>query len=71
MSATIEARVAMLEQELTHLKQRIQGTRVEKDWRTTFGMSANDPGFDAMIRLGRKIREQAQEDDACDVGLGH
>ena len=64
MSATIEARVAMLEQELTHLKQRIQGTRVEKDWRTTFGMSTNDPGFDAMIRPGRKIREQDQEDDA-------
>jgi len=64
MSTTIEERVAILEKELTRLKQIIQDTRVEKDWRKTFGMSANDPGFDDMIRLGREIREQDQEDDA-------
>jgi hypothetical protein len=63
MSATIEERVASLEKELTRLKHIIQGTRVEKDWRKTFGMSANDPGFDDMIRLGRAIRAQDQEDD--------
>jgi hypothetical protein len=64
MSTTIEERVAILEKELTRLKQVIQGTRVEKDWRKTFGMSANDPGFDDMIRVGREIRERDQEDDA-------
>jgi hypothetical protein len=48
MHITIEERVAIL----------------EKDWRKTFGMSANDPGFDNMIRLGREIREQDQKDDA-------
>ena len=64
MSITIEERVAILEKELSRLKQIIQGPRVEKDWRKTFGMSANDPGFDDMIRLGRKIREQDQDDDA-------
>jgi hypothetical protein len=64
MSTTIEERIAILEKELTCLKQIIQGTRVEKDWRKTFGMSANDPGFDDMIRVGREIREQDQEDDA-------
>ena len=64
MSISIEERVTILEKELTHLKQLIQGPRVKKDWRTTFGMSANDPGFDAMIRLGREIREQELEDDA-------
>ncbi len=64
MSITIYERVAMLEKELTDLKQLIQGTRVEKDWRKTFGLSANDPGFDDMIRLGRETREQDQEDDA-------
>ncbi len=64
MSTTIEERVAILEKKLTHLKQTIQGTRFEKDGRKTFGMSANDPGFDDMIRLGREIREQDQEDDA-------
>jgi hypothetical protein len=65
MSTTIEERVATLEKELTHLKQLIQGTRVEKDWRKTFGMSANDPGFDEMVCLGRKIREQDQDDGGC------
>lgn len=64
MNTTIEERVAILEKELTHLKQLMQGTRVEKDWRKTFGMSANDPGFDEMIRLGREIRAHDQEDDA-------
>ena len=64
MSTTIEERVAILEKELIRLKHIIQGTRVEKDWRKTFGMSANDPGFDEMIRLGREIRAQDQEDDA-------
>jgi hypothetical protein len=61
MSTTIEERVATLEKELHDLKQLIQGTLVEKDWRKTFGLSANDPGFEEMIRLGREIREQ--EDD--------
>ena len=64
MNTTIEERVAILENELIRLKEIIQGTRVEKDWRKTFGMSANDPGFDEMICLGREIREQDQEDDA-------
>jgi len=64
MSTSIEERVATLEKELKDLKQLLQGTRVEKDWRKTFGLSADDPGFDEMIRLGRDIREQEQEDDA-------
>jgi hypothetical protein len=64
MSTTIEERVAILEKELMRLKEIIQGTRVEQDWRKTFGMSANDPGFDEMIRLGREIRQQDQEDEA-------
>lgn len=64
MSTTIEERVAILEKELTRLKQVLQGTRVAKDWRKTFGLSANDPGFDDMIRLGREIREQDQEGEA-------
>ncbi len=64
MSTTIEERVTILEKELTDLKQLIQSTHIEKDWRKTFGLSANDSGFDDMIRLGREIRKQDQEDDA-------
>jgi len=63
MSATIEERLARLEKELLNLKQLIRSTRVEKDWRTSFGLSANDPGFDEMIRLGREMRKQDREDD--------
>jgi hypothetical protein len=63
-SVTIGERVATLEKELTTLKQLLQGTRIKKDWRRIFGMSANDPGFDAMICLGREIRAQDQEDES-------
>jgi hypothetical protein len=63
MTTALEERVAILEQELTKLKHLIQDIRGKKDWRKTFGMSANDPGFDDMIRLGREIRLQDQEDE--------
>ncbi len=71
MRTNIEERVAVLEKELTDLKRAVQGTEAAKDWRKTFGMSANDPGFEEMCRLGREIREQDQEDDPQDAGLGH
>ncbi len=60
MRANLEERVAVLEKELTDLKHTLQRTRVEKDWRKTSSMSANDPGFEEMIRLGREMREQDQ-----------
>ncbi len=63
MSISLKERVAVLEKELSHLKQIVHGPHVEKDWRKAFGMSANDPGFDEMIRLGQEIRKQEQEDD--------
>ena len=71
MSTSIEERVVFLEKELASLKHLIQDIRDTKDWRKTVGMSANDPGFDEMIRLGRAIRIQDQEDDAGDAGLGY
>ena len=60
---TLEQRVTVIEKELRDLKRIVSGKKVEKDWRKTFGMSASDPGFDEMIRLGREIREQDREDD--------
>jgi hypothetical protein len=71
MSTSIEERVTLLEKELANLQHLIQDIRNKKDWRKTVGMSANDPGFDEMIRLGRAIRIQDQEDDASDAGLGY
>lgn len=63
MRTSLEERVAILEKELSKLKYIFQGPHVEKDWRKTFGMSANDPGFDEMIRLGEEIRKQDQQDN--------
>ena len=71
MGTSIEERVVFLEKELANLKHLIQDIRDTKDWRKTVGMSANDPGFDEMIRLGRAIRIQDQEDDAGDAGPGY
>ena len=56
MPLTLKERVEALErqmQELTSPPAR------KKDWRKTFGNSANDPGFDEMIELGRKARDAA------------
>jgi hypothetical protein len=59
---TVEERIAVLEKELTDLKRVVFGKRTEKDWRKTFGTSANDSGFEEMIRLGREIRLRERED---------
>lgn len=63
MSTSLEERVTVLEKELNKLKHIFQDPHVEKDWRKTFGMSANDPGFDEMVRLGEEIRKQDQQDN--------
>ena len=59
---TLEERVATLEQEVAELKEKLGLKKVEKDWRKTFGMSANDPGYDEMVRLGREYRESQREE---------
>lgn len=64
MSVPLEARVAAIEKELHDLKESIGVVRTDKDWRKTFGMSANDPGFDEMIRLGAKIRREDRDREA-------
>lgn len=70
MESNLEQRVTVLEQELGLVKQMVHGGRPEKDWRKTFGMSADDPGFKEMVRLGQQAREEAREDDivaSCDA----
>jgi hypothetical protein len=61
MSAGLERRMADLEKEMTDLKKTVQAEQ-GKDWRKTFGMSQNDPGFEEMVRLGREIRQQERGD---------
>ena len=60
MSTELEKRVTTLESEMADLKQQLGHSAARKDWRTTVGMSKDDPGFDEMIELGREIREQDQ-----------
>jgi hypothetical protein len=68
---TIEERVASLERELSALKSIVHGAKQAKDWRTTFGMSQDDPGFAEMIGLGREYRAAQQEGDSPDASAGH
>ena len=65
---TLEERVTVLEQQMARLLTNVQAAAPKTDWRTTFGMFADDPGFDEILHLGRAIRQQdVQEDrdDAC------
>jgi len=48
----VEKKVAALAIGLTKGK-----SRRKKDWRTTIGLSKDDPGFEEMIRLGRAYRQ--------------
>lgn len=64
MSIDLEHRVDNLEKEIDDLKKAIGISPGRKDWRKTFGMSQNDPGFDEMIQFGRDIRERDREEDA-------
>lgn len=54
---TLEERVALLERELTQVKNQIAATTPAKDWQSTFGAFADDPLFDEIVREGRSYRE--------------
>ncbi len=62
----LEQRLAELEREVAALRREPKPLRPLADVHDTFGMFANDPDFDEIVRLGREYREQANvEDDAC------
>jgi hypothetical protein len=57
---TLEDRVSALEQQVAQLARRLlPGERLplEKDWRSTLGMFANDPIMKEIDEEARKIRE--------------
>jgi len=57
MPVTLEDRVKTLEQRLEELASLFRAARpAAQDWRSTFGMSKDDPGFEEMNRLGRQYR---------------
>jgi len=57
MPLTLEQRVQAVEKKVAGLANGLaRKSRRRKDWRATVGLSKDDPGFEEMIRLGRKYR---------------
>ena len=63
----LEERVANLEQEFAAFRQVVFAHSPSRDWRGTFGMFANDPGFDEVLRLGREIRQRESVEESGDA----
>ena len=52
----LEKRVASLEREFEDFKKRLGASPTT--WRETFGMFADDPEFDEIVRLGKQYRKK-------------
>ena len=63
--ATLEARVAALEQKLDHIEQTLSPP-VKRDWRSTIGMFAGDALMKEIDEEGRKVRESDRKEVGCD-----
>jgi hypothetical protein len=63
-AATLEERVAALEETVALLLSQSDSVIAKKDWRSTLGMFANDPIMKEIDEEGRRIRaadrQQAQ-----------
>ncbi len=57
----LEERLLELEEKFQKLEHRISPTSATKPWRDTFGMFADDPEFDEVLRLGREYRDQQNQ----------
>jgi hypothetical protein len=55
----LEQKVSDLERQIAQLRREIEPLRPLASVEDTFGMFANDPDFDVIVRLGREYREQA------------
>jgi hypothetical protein len=51
-----------LEDQFAEWKARAENDQPKGNWRATFGMFADDPDFDEVLRLGREYREQANQE---------
>ena len=64
MSQTLEQRVEGLEKKLADLTAQFRDVPPGKrDWRRTFGLSHDDPGFEEMVQLGREYRHNVGRQD--------
>lgn len=65
---TLEDRLAVVESELTQIKQQLAAERPQpatSGWERIFGSFADSEGFEEAVRLGREYRE-AQNAEGSD-----
>jgi phosphopantetheine adenylyltransferase len=55
----LESRIVDLEREVADLKNKAKSSRTMSSIQETFGMFADDPEFDEIVRFGREYRRQA------------
>ena len=55
----LERKVNDLERQVAELRRELKPLRPLGSVAETFGMFADDPDFDEIVRLGREYREQA------------
>ena len=55
----LEEKVNDLERQVAHLRDENKALRPMQHVQDTFGMFADDPEFDEIVRLGRQYRDQA------------
>lgn len=68
MSTPIEDRVKALEQKVAdQTRLVVVGPKDPYAWRCTVGISANDPSFDEMVRLGAEYRKAQRWEDELHV----
>jgi len=60
----LEEKVNDLERQVAQLRAENKSLRPMKHMADTFGMFADDPEFDEIVRLGRQFRDQANADDS-------
>jgi hypothetical protein len=59
----LERRVIELERAIAQLRRELEPRRSLENVAETFGMFADDPGFDEVVRLGREYRDQANSEN--------
>jgi hypothetical protein len=59
----LEQRLTDLERQVAALQRQINPLRPLPSVQETFGLFANDPDFDEIVRLGREYREQVNAEE--------
>jgi hypothetical protein len=63
-NSDFEARLALLETEVAHLKQQVSTQDTQTPWWTEIlGTFADDPMYEEAMRLGREYRQSLRSDE--------